>query len=480
MNQLCVVIAFKNSCEYRLRNLSFLKNCLSGESLDVIICEETEGDSISEFQQENIRTIQVPAKKDFNKSRLYNIACEDIDCDYILFLDADVFLNFKEILEALKSYKGELAKPFDRTFLLGPDLTEKFLNLELEPEDLVNSNYCSFWGKHAVLISKCLLEEKGGFDESFEGWGWEDLDFVNNQLRGHEPDVFNFTGLHLHHTPAKKHLERKNYFLYKNKLNNGLKKISFCTGVKNRLSQLKKTLFENLESNLENSKDIEFILVDFDSNDGCSEWVIENCQNYLSSGFLKFFKIINFPYWHASICKNTCHLLGEGEVLVNLDCDNFTGIRGGDKLINIFKNQDIKLVHQWCRKEWFSGNYGRIGVRRGLFDKLGGYDESLHNMAYQDTDLIERSKLIFQEGVFNFPHPNYNEAIKNEKEESIKNIPQELKDRGFDWLHNQNKSTSEENISKYKSTANEGQNLHLYEKILAYDPASSKFVRLCS
>lgn len=227
MKHLCVVIAFKNSCEYRLRNLSFLKDCLSGQSLDVIICEETEDNVVSEFQQENIRTIQVPAKKDFNKSRLYNIACEDIDCDYILFLDADVFLNFDEILEALKSYKGELAKPFDTTFLLNSNLTEKFLKLELEPEDLADSNRCSFWGKHAILISKRLLEEKGGFDESFEGWGWEDLDFVNNQLRGHEPDVFNFTALHLYHSPAKKHLERKNYFLYKNKLNNGLKKNKF-------------------------------------------------------------------------------------------------------------------------------------------------------------------------------------------------------------------------------------------------------------
>ena len=101
-------------------------------------------------------------------------------------------------------------------------------------------------------------------------------------------------------------------------------------------------------------------------------------------------------------------------------------------------------------------------------------------MAYQDTDLLERSKLIFPEGVFNFPHSDYNEAIKNKKEESIKNIPQELKDRGFDWLHNQNKSISEQDILKHKSIANNGQNLHLYEKILAYDPTSSKFVRLCS
>ena len=67
MNQLCVVIAFKNSCKDRFRNLSFLKDCLLGVSLDVIICEETEDSYISEFRQENIRTIQVPSKKDFNK-----------------------------------------------------------------------------------------------------------------------------------------------------------------------------------------------------------------------------------------------------------------------------------------------------------------------------------------------------------------------------------------------------------------------------
>lgn len=479
MKSLVVVIAFKNSCKERLRNLNFLKSCLGGYNLDVIICEDSDMDYISEFQQENIKTIQVPSGKEFNKSKLYNIACENIEQDYILFLDADVFLNFDSIIEALNSYEGDLVKPFDYVFQLDPELTNKFINLELEAEDLENSNRCSFWGKHSILISNKLFQESGGFDESFEGWGWEDLDFVNNQLKGIEPDVFNFTALHLYHPPAKKNLERKNYFLYNKKFNNETKKVSFCTGIKNRLHQLKQTLFENLESNMENQKDIEFVLVDFDSDDNCSDWVINNCKNYLASGFLKFFKINNFPYWHASVCKNTCHFLGEGEVLVNLDCDNFTGIRGGKKLIDIFQNKNIKLCHQWCRKEWFSGNYGRIGVRRNLFYELGGYDESLYNMAYQDTDLIERSKLVYPEGVSSFTDENYNEAIKNDKLESIKNIPDNLKSNGFDWLHNTNMSISKKNILKKKSVANNGEHLHLYKDILVYDPAQSKLIKIC-
>ncbi|MEU5050198.1 galactosyltransferase-related protein [Streptomyces sp. NPDC021096] len=39
-----------------------------------------------------------------------------------------------------------------------------------------------------------------------------------------------------------------------------------------------------------------------------------------------------------------------------------------------------------------NGSYGRIGLPRAAFDKLGGYDENLLPMGCQDSDLLDRAR----------------------------------------------------------------------------------------
>ena len=61
--------------------------------------------------------------------------------------------------------------------------------------------------------------------------------------------------------------------------------ISFCITVLNRLHQVKKTLEINLSNN--DPKYCEFILIDFNSTDGLKDYIYNNFQNELKSGYLK-------------------------------------------------------------------------------------------------------------------------------------------------------------------------------------------------
>ena len=101
--------------------------------------------------------------------------------------------------------------------------------------------------------------------------------------------------------------------------------LSFCIACKNRLHQISQTLPQNLKDNRDTKDVIEFVLVDFGSTDGLQAWVKENFADEMEAGYLKYYYTEGVPVWHASIAKNTAHTLAENLIVVNLDCEYFTG-----------------------------------------------------------------------------------------------------------------------------------------------------------
>lgn len=204
-----------------------------------------------------------------------------------------------------------------------------------------------------------------------------------------------------------------------------MKKVSFCITCMNRFHQISHTLPANLFDNLPDKTDIEFILVDFGSKDGLKEWVLANFSSELRSGYLKYFYTDSMVTWHACIAKNTAHYFSTGEVVVNLDCDNYTGSRGGAFVMEQFdKFGNNLLLHQFSGA-FNDGSCGRIGMRKEFFLKVGGYDESFLPMGYQDLDLLKRLHL-FGLNYELVKDRRYNNAIQNTKKDSLKNTASEM------------------------------------------------------
>jgi len=238
----------------------------------------------------------------------------------------------------------------------------------------------------------------------------------------------------------------------------GNKKLTFVMGLMNRRHQIEQTLLKNLEDNWEDRDEVEFVLMDVNSRDGFREWIREqDLTKYTECGYLRYFETDALTEWHASIGKNTATHQAKGRIVVTLDCDNFTGKRGGKFVIDQFEKHDYKcVVHQF---DWNpqNGNFGRIAVTKETFNAIGGYDQSLMPMGYQDWDLIKRAQAIGCEYV-NPTDAEYNQAIVNEggKELSMANQKETFKELGWTEMNRINKLKCHHNLYRQKYIANEG------------------------
>lgn len=196
-------------------------------------------------------------------------------------------------------------------------------------------------------------------------------------------------------------------------------KISFCMTHRDRLHQICRTLPANLEHNRRHKDFIEFVVVDFIQDNNFELWtfVKENFAEDLESGYLKYFSTRKLPYFHASIAKNTAHRLALGKILVNLDCDNFTGPNGGGVVLDLFAKSRNIFLHQSSEESdgYLYGNVGRIGYRRKDFMAIGGYDQLMLPMGAQDHDLIARLEAYGKKKI-SFDSAEFNRAIPNDKE----------------------------------------------------------------
>lgn len=211
---------------------------------------------------------------------------------------------------------------------------------------------------------------------------------------------------------------------------------------------MKKTLLQNLNDNLMDRQSIEFILMDFDEGDQIKNWIHKGFGEFLSDGYLKYFHCPSLEKWNASIAKNTSHKMASGAVLVNLDCDNYTGYKGGAFVLEQFRESEQNIVLWQFSKIKEDGSFGRISITRDLFKILGGYDESFLPMGYQDDDLMARAKangalLVHRR------NPEYNQSIPNEKYKPAT--------MSYKQMKMANKAKSKKNIRLGQLMANSGQ-----------------------
>lgn len=169
-------------------------------------------------------------------------------------------------------------------------------------------------------------------------------------------------------------------------------KISFCTVCMNRLHHLKKTLPKNIKDNLSYGK-IEFVLINYNSQDGMDSWVNKEMLPYIEKGILKYYKTSEPNYFRMSHSKNVAAKMATGDIICNIDADNYAGPGFAKYLNSIFTNNkqiyviaDSKIAPSDC--------FGKISVLRSDFYKLRGYDEKMIGYGGEDSDFCHRLKQL--------------------------------------------------------------------------------------
>lgn len=219
-------------------------------------------------------------------------------------------------------------------------------------------------------------------------------------------------------------------------------KISFCTTCKNRLYQLEKTLPENLKAARGN---VEFVLVNYGSEDGLDAYIWQHFEDVIDKEILRYVDAKDMGGFHASIAKNLAHRAATGDILFNLDADNFVGLAAED--LRALIDAPNSIVHGWSGT-YFDGTFGRIGMRKDAFLALGGYDESFLPVGYQDADLLARAQAMHMP----YLHKPSGAAIANSKHDTIKYTDVKLT---YPEMNEGNKKRSLENVKTGRLKANQ-------------------------
>jgi glycosyltransferase involved in cell wall biosynthesis len=172
--------------------------------------------------------------------------------------------------------------------------------------------------------------------------------------------------------------------------------ISICTTCMNRLADLKKTLPCNIDCNEKYSR-LEFILLDYGSTDGLGDWVRKNMKLHLESGRLIYYwtKQNRFRPNHS---RNVSFRLARGEVVTNVDADNFTHERFVERINQCASVAQEKLLivpNSFLRIGSDRLNLrGRFALFRKDIIALGGFDEELDDgYSQDDVNFVLRAHL---------------------------------------------------------------------------------------
>lgn len=194
------------------------------------------------------------------------------------------------------------------------------------------------------------------------------------------------------------------------------KRISFCTVAMNRIDHVKATLPQNLRDNT-GYTNVEFVLLDYNSNDGLIEWIHSNLGNFIEMNLLKCFRADEPRYFHRSHAKNMAAKCATGDIICNVDADNFIGCNFAEYVNNVFLTDSVFLV---ARDPATPDVNGRICVARNDFYALNGYDEKMKGYGWEDIDFVNRLIMLNRKQV-RIKNPSYLHYIPHSDMERLSN-----------------------------------------------------------
>ncbi len=241
--------------------------------------------------------------------------------------------------------------------------------------------------------------------------------------------------------------------------NQKFRRVSLCTTCMNRLFHLRHTLEKNILDNI-NYPDFELVLIDYNSQDGLEEHVKKHFSKWIDKGLLNYYKTYEPQRFNVSKAKNLAHLLATGDIVCNLDGDNFTGKDFIFYLNHLYNLHDDNHIFQF-NKAPFWGTVGRISMSRNKFMELGGYDEDFQGTGNEDLDLILRGKATGM-GFQKIEIENFLRYLSNTTLERAVNCTDENVD--YYELESINRELSNKNLNdgRFKANGNGWSKFSLY------------------
>lgn len=230
-------------------------------------------------------------------------------------------------------------------------------------------------------------------------------------------------------------------------------KISFCTTCMGRLYDLKETLPKNIESN-KSYPYVEFVVLDYNSNDGLGDWMKNNMMGHIESGIVSYYRTDEPKYFSMAHSRNIAYKVANGEIVNNLDSDNYTFDIEGKKLATECLASCInRMANDSPSKTFFAKGkrsmHGRIGFYKSEFiSELGGYNEELLGYGHDDHDLVQRAWALGY--VMYWWGGIYCSRINTSRREKDKNM-----ERPWKITESENKIKSQENLKRGIFKANE-------------------------
>ena len=214
-----IIIPIYNPSDHRITNLEFILNELTDISANVHVFEQLSDNKcvsnlLKKHKDINYFVFDID-NNTFNKSILINKSVEKINSDLIWILDADVFLNYKYVINNIPQ-NIEFMRPFDKIITLNEEETKILKQTNKIKLSSREYNTYSGYGKYSFIIQKKLFNQIGGFNENFKGWGFQDLDFIKkipvNCYKGHTDNI----GFHLFHDKQSREYYKDNKNLFNN------------------------------------------------------------------------------------------------------------------------------------------------------------------------------------------------------------------------------------------------------------------------
>jgi glycosyltransferase involved in cell wall biosynthesis len=171
-------------------------------------------------------------------------------------------------------------------------------------------------------------------------------------------------------------------------------KISFCTVCMNRLHHLKQTLERNITDNSD-YENVEFLVLDYHSSDGLQAYLKKHFNSIIKSGKLKLFRTTEPKFFKRSHSRNMAFMLASGDIVCNIDADNYTG-PGFATFVNDAFMTSAKCYLTTLGPTTASSNdiLGRICVMKKDFLAVSGYDEKMQGYGFEDIDFANRLKIF--------------------------------------------------------------------------------------